>query len=252
MKKLISILLVAGWVLLAQEAAPVAQKLVPIKNVDVSRLHNLLGVYDAGGRVKWRAAAGFVALSGPKDLVEAMEEFIRKIDVPMKNVELTFYVLLGTSDGKSATLPSELTGVAKQLTSLFGYKGIRLLETAILRGREEESGSASGLMMPSSDDLPVSAKSTYSLEYRSVSVSGEGKDRTVRLDQLRFYARIPTVTAPVQPAPGTGASTQLHFVDTGLKTNIDVREGQKVVVGKAGIDGSPNSMFLVVSAKVVE
>jgi hypothetical protein len=37
-----------------------------------------------------------------------------------------------------------------------------------------------------------------------------------------------------------------------VKTNIDIREGQKVVVGKANIDGSNAALILVVTVKIVE
>jgi hypothetical protein len=44
----------------------------------------------------------------------------------------------------------------------------------------------------------------------------------------------------------------VQYIDTGFNTGIDVREGQKVVVGKANIDGSNNAMTLVVTARVAE
>jgi hypothetical protein len=40
--------------------------------------------------------------------------------------------------------------------------------------------------------------------------------------------------------------------DTGLQTNIDVKEGQKVVVGKSNFNGNEDAMILIVTVKVVE
>jgi hypothetical protein len=50
------------------------------------------------------------------------------------------------------------------------------------------------------------------------------------------------------PAPG-GA---YQYIDTGISTDIDVREGQKVVVGKAASEGADKASFLVVMARVLE
>jgi hypothetical protein len=37
-----------------------------------------------------------------------------------------------------------------------------------------------------------------------------------------------------------------------INTDVDVREGQKVVVGKANMDGSDRASIIVLTAKVVE
>ncbi|HVN83075.1 MAG TPA: hypothetical protein VMW38_29095 [Terriglobia bacterium] len=42
------------------------------------------------------------------------------------------------------------------------------------------------------------------------------------------------------------------YIDTGINTDLDVREGQKVVVGKATVDNSNNALFLVLTARVVD
>jgi hypothetical protein len=40
--------------------------------------------------------------------------------------------------------------------------------------------------------------------------------------------------------------------NSGIRTDVDVREGQKVVVGKSNISGSVDALILIVTAKVVE
>ena len=43
-----------------------------------------------------------------------------------------------------------------------------------------------------------------------------------------------------------------QYLDTGLNTDVDIREGQKVVVGKANMDGSDRASIVILTAKVVE
>jgi hypothetical protein len=41
-------------------------------------------------------------------------------------------------------------------------------------------------------------------------------------------------------------------VDTGFTANLDIKEGQKVVIGKTGIEGSQSALILVATGKVVD
>ena len=40
--------------------------------------------------------------------------------------------------------------------------------------------------------------------------------------------------------------------DAGFGTDVDVREGQKVVVGKAAVGGTNSALILVITARVLE
>ena len=53
------------------------------------------------------------------------------------------------------------------------------------------------------------------------------------------------------PAGGSGQATY-QYVETGINTDVDIREGQRVVVGKANMDGTDRASIVVLTAKVVE
>ena len=63
---------------------------------------------------------------------------------------------------------------------------------------------------------------------------------------LRLGIRLPIVTGRTSE----GAS-QIEFTETGVSTNIDIHEGQKVIAGKASIGGTKDALFPVLAAKVV-
>jgi hypothetical protein len=155
-----------------------------------------------------------------------------------KNVELTFHLLLGTAQAESISVPPDLGGVATQLRSVFGFKSVRVLETSVLRGREGRQLEAKGLV-PTSSKLAETAP--YGISVKSVAVNAGEKGAAIRLDGLRFNAQFPI-----------GTPSAIQFQPVGISTDLDVREGQKVVVGKASIDGASQSIFLVVTAKVVD
>jgi len=43
-----------------------------------------------------------------------------------------------------------------------------------------------------------------------------------------------------------------RYVQTGIETDIDLREGQKAVIGKTSIEGSAETVFVVVTGTISE
>jgi hypothetical protein len=145
---------------------------------------------------------------------------------------------LGTPS--SGAVPAELEPVVKQLKNTFSYKGYQLIDTEVMRVRAGQGGDVSGVV----DGAPsVDGNKTISrVGFRSASVSTDEKGRAIRIDGLKIGLRIPIAAG----------EKKYQYIDTGLNTDVDVREGQKVVVGKANMDGSDRASIVVLTAKVVE
>ena len=238
MKRLF-LMLLCSMALLAQDAV---SRVVKMKHINPESAIPVLNVL-AGKQVRWQpdAQMKIIVLNGPADLVKALEEAIEKLDVPppaVKNVELTFHLLLASTQADGNGVPADLNGVATQLRNVFGLKSVRVLETSVIRGREGRQIQTSGVA-PSATKLAETAP--YSIVVKSTAVTVSEKGSAIRLDGLQFSCRVPTGT------PGA-----VQFQTVGLSTDLDVHEGQKVVVGKANIDGAAQSMFLVVTAKLVD
>ena len=222
-------------------------KLIEVKYADMNKIRNLIGVFASKStRVEIDPTEGthYVALSGPSEDVEIVERFIKKLDVPQppeRNIEVMVYMLLGQHGEGGEKLPGELAGVAKQLQATFGIKEFRLLETYAGRVREGKGADSSGLLSIPSPG-PNAPPAIYQLKLGRCSIHEDGKVRTIRLDNVRLGGRVPYPT---------NGGTQWQFIETGINTDLDVREGQKIVVGKANIGGK-DSLFFVVTAKVVE
>ncbi len=247
----VSVALILGTALCAQEkkepeatSGPLkgwVSKVVEIKHRDVSQFVGLLGALGVRGVPSPELKV--IALSGPSDMVEAAAKAIQRLDVPSaaaKNIELTVYLLSGSPDAAQAgKIPPELEGVTKQLRGLFSYQSFHLLETMILRVRDGEDGEANGVGPAPDSGVGLTAKSSYRVMFRSVSLTAGDKGNVVRIGRLMFSSRVPV-------------GNPLALQNAGFTTGVDVGEGQKVVVGKANIDGSNSAMFLVVTARVVD
>ncbi len=135
--------------------------------------------------------------------------------------------------------PAELDGVIKQLKGVFPYQGFRLLDTLLVRCRNGRDGEVNGIAPSIPEDVN---KTLYQLRFRSVTLFPDSTGKRVRIDGLHLGAKMPIKSGP----------NSFNYIDTGINTDLDLREGQKVVVGKATVDNSNNALFLVLTARVVD
>ncbi len=226
-----------------------AQKVFTIKHGDVNAIAQTLRIYPVD--VRPNRELQVIGVSAPAALMPTIEDTIRRLDVspapPIpppapKNVEFTVYLLLASDQEVSAgSVPPDLESVVKQLEVTFAFKRFRIVDTLVVRSRDRYGASVNGIAR---FDPDVPHSSTYGFSYKAASVSSDEKGRSIRLDGLRFSARIVTGR--------DGAGVPVENSDAGFGTDLDVREGQKVVVGKAAVGGTNTSLILVITAKVLE
>lgn len=176
---------------------------------------------------------------GPKELLPAVEKLVGSLDVPpplRRGVQLTFYLLVAGKAGRGAPLPAELEGVGRQVRELFGLEKVALLETLAMRTTEGSAAELTGAVQgfgngPGADRCR--------LLIRQVSLAADERGTVVQLKGLRFDLHWQVVQN--NSATESGSS---------MESDIDVREGQKAVLGKlsAGIAG--DTVFVVTTARV--
>ena len=235
----------AGALLCAQTPEQkMTQRIFDVKYVDVRELANACSVQ---GGVSVRPNEQFRTIStfGPASVVEEIGECIKRYDTPKpaatsRDIEIVATMMLLSPKGTAGeAVPADLEPVVKQLKAIFGFTDFRILETAILRNREGMKGETSGnASSPGGGQPPL----YYELRYFNSVVSKGERGTVIRLDDVRFNMRAPL------PQSGGGSG----FINVGFNTSLDIREGQKVVVGKAKIDGSDSALVLVISARAVE
>jgi Bacterial type II/III secretion system short domain len=243
--KIICGLAMTSLLMWGQDVAPkTVRKLIPVKYVNACQVRGLLasymgyeqvGKFQVSGQVQCDENLRTLVVSGPDAMVATYEEALKKLDVPPTDFELTVY-LISSSSQSGDQLPDALGSTAKQLHGVFAYKGYQLLGVSVLRGRDGQRGSTAGTISKDGKNA------TYSLHYDRASVSGDAP-KTVNLHDLNLT---------LQSRTGTLTDGKPVFQETGLQTDIDVRDGQKVVVGKSDLNNGESPLILVVTAKVVE
>jgi hypothetical protein len=231
MKKLLVTLVTAAAAVCAQE--PPAPKVIELKHASAERIRSSSVLRPFVHSVELDPSGRYLVISAQTAArLTAAEELIKRLDVPLKNVELTFHIVAGgpAQSGTGTPIPAELEGVVKQLRSSFSFPSYRLLETAFVRTRDGSDGLVSG---------KLAQDGKYDIRFRPIRVT-EGTPAQVRLDELQLRQHF--LVGQTEKAPITD--------DAFVKADIDVKEGQKVVVGKATL--RENALFLIVSANVID
>jgi hypothetical protein len=155
------------------------------------------------------------------------------------NIELTVYLLSGVTQGEAADdVPQDLAATVKQLRSIFNYKSYKLTESFMLRGRLGGGASAQGM-------LPGNTGIRYEFRYGQVQSSSEAPP-VFRINGLRIILTKNGIyhrDSDGKSVPDTLAS---------ISTDLDIREGQKTVVGKSSINSTGDALILVIVPKLVE
>ena len=250
MKRLLLMALLAALPLAAQDQGkkqdtpppkPEVQKLFILKYADPRTIADLLRVFNA--TVVANTEMHALAVTTAQQNMAAIEEAISRLDVAAaapKNIDLTCYLMIGTEgDGTGGSLPKDLDSVVAQLKNAFPFKTYRVMDVLTMRGRTGQrlnTSSQGGTMQAGGATQALPVYSQFAINSATVGADGS----TVRIDGIRTSSRVPI----------TNPSGGVNYQDLGISTDVDIKEGQKVVIGRMGITHD-QALFLVLMAKVV-
>jgi hypothetical protein len=210
------------------------QRLVTLKYVEPMAVQNLLR--DFGVDIRMDRQMKVVALTGRRAAVETAEAAIKQLDVPgaaQKDIDLTVFFIVGRDDAPTGgAIPQELNSTVNALKSTFPYKSYELMDALSLRSRAGSGASTSG-------QLTTNRLTSFSVG--SVNVEGDGN--MIRIDRLHAGLRV------LMGMKDKNEFVNVSSIDTEV---IDVKEGQKLVVGRSSLEGPGKALFLVLIAKVAQ
>ena len=210
-------------------------KVFEVKYGDVYHIASLIRTFSGIGDAHPDSLLRVIGVRGEASAVEAAGEAIEKLDKPpeRETIDLTGYLLIASHEASTrAALPKDVEEVMKQLKATLDFQGCRLLETFNLRTLDGEGGGLMGLVHTGPGEHDA-ARYTFGVgQARVISKETPAVIWLSRLD-LRL-----------DPIVGYGLSR--------ISTDLNVREGQKVVVGKTAFGGRPgDALMLVLTAKAV-
>ena len=177
--------------------------------------------------------------------IAAIEEALKRLDTPEvahPNLEIRMHVLLASNaEGKSSQYPADLKEVIAELQKTLNYKEYSLLTSIVQRTREsrgfhpghlESKGSAEVFWPAGSGSSDRRVMSNYMFAANSVAITSPPSGvAEVELGDFVFSLAI----------PGT---------ESRIRSDVRMRDGEKVVVGTAGFQDM--AVILVMTVRVLK
>lgn len=180
--------------------------------------------------------------------LQSAEELIRRFDVPEMSVaqnhdfEIVAHILAASGTaGAATTLPKDLEAVTRQLKETFGFTDVTLVDSAIEHCREGRDAFTKGYVSGLSDG--ATQPSSYEMTSHMVRYEPGTKKGSITLYGFQFKLRLAYL-----PAGQTTGPTL--WQDVTFQTDLNIPEGQCVVVGKSKIGTEDKSVVLVLQVRM--
>jgi len=224
------------------EAKNLRKEIVKLKYVRAQDIQNLLYAYvSREGRIQFNPnMPAVLSVSDTPENVEKILAAIREIDVKPADVLYTVQLVLGSET--DATTDPELKNdpIVKELGKLLRYKGYTLLDSTLVRVINRERASVV---------LGPKAEFEFAL---MPDVAGDAKGPIIKTEVKLVQTVVkksPTFTKPDGTEVLGGASTS-HV--TLIESALNIKSGERTVVGVSKLDGGDKGLILIISAKIVE
>ena len=198
----------------------------------------------------------FVVSSSPQ--VRAQESAKPQVDTKddETNLDTQLFLIVATNQSvNDEKLPPSLDNVVKQLRAALPFKNYRLAATLINRVKNDGRLDLSWIGGPlaSSGNMGSSSPVTPSFsqfKVRQVKLAKSSSGETVvQMTGFNFGARVPIQVGQVAANGTSSGISAINYENTGLSTDISIREGEPVVVGTLNLGPSGDAIILVVAAK---
>ena len=211
---------------------------------DISRIVSPLGSGFRGAKLTPNTDPPSLTIRDFPENIATIEEAVKRLDTPLPpkpaepvapDAEIYGYVLIASQSGEAGNdYPKAIEDVVKQLQTNLNYKSYRLLTTIVQRIRIGGQVSSSGI----ASLADKSVVSNYNFEISRISPIHDQDYSQLSLNTVNLRLQI-------QPSPD-GQS----LGNAGVRTDVRIRDGEKVVVGTASL--RDKALVLVLTAKVLK
>ncbi|HVF47569.1 MAG TPA: hypothetical protein VNA17_08400 [Pyrinomonadaceae bacterium] len=176
----------------------------------------------------------------PENLT-VIEQALKRLDTPAAarpNIDLHIHVLLAsrTAESSPTETPAELKDVLTQLRETFNYKGFEMVTSISQRLTETERGlNNGGTARVTRTAGPGNMNINYGYGIGGVSLASTTSSATptVQIDEFTFSANVNSANLAAR-----------------VQTALNLRDGEKVVVGTAAFED--RALIVVLSAKLLK
>ena len=208
------------------------KEIVKLKYVRADQIQGLLYNYTSQlGRISLQNSLPYVlVISDTPENVEKLLAVIRELDVKPPDVLFTVQLVLGSEADAATDADLKNDPIVKELGKLLRYKGYTLLDATLVRTVNMDNA-----------EVKFGPKAEFELQLRP-EVAGDAK-----LPMIKTSVRLRRVDQPgfYEGKPVTNAVT---LIDSAL----NIKSGDRTVVGVSKLDGGDKGLILIISAKIVD
>jgi len=217
-----------------------------VEFADVDQVAELLKTFCY---VKADSKLRVIAARGTEEELAAVETALQKLDMPPvlgRDVEVTGYIVAASpKPGLKDGIPKEIESAVAQLGQVLSFKSFALVDSIVIRTREGGTGQTEGTLK-----LDGAKGGDYKLVLDAVRiVSKPDLPSIIRIDGIKFWATAPVFWETVE---GGDKKSYKILSRAKIETDVSMKEGQKVIVGKTSMEGVEGSLVLILTAKVLE
>jgi hypothetical protein len=209
----------------------------------------LLGSGAGGSSMSVNSEYNTITVRDFPENIATIEEALKRLDTPAPptpGLEFHVHILIATNGAatSSSQFPPEVSDVVKQLQTTLSYKNYSLMTSAVLRAKEGAAGiSNKGVADFKLITEGAARNSPIFYEYyaRQIKIDGTASNQpAIQIGAFSFSMSIPVETA-------TGV---LNYERVGFETPVNMREGEKVVVGTTTMQDK--GLIVVLSARIIK
>jgi len=212
------------------------KEIVKLKYVRADIIQTLLYSYvSRDGRIVFNPNLPTVlSVSDTPENIEKILAAIREIDIKPADVLFTIQLVLGSEADAQTDAELQSDPIIKELRQLLRYKGYTLLDSSFIRVVNRESA----LVI-----LGPKAEFEFALK---PDVAGDAKVPVIKTEvRLRQVIR-----AAIQESATMKAAQAI--VTTLLESTLNIKSGDRTVVGVSKLDGGDKGLILIISGKIVD
>ncbi len=218
------------------EAKNLRKEIIKLKYVRAQDIQNLLyNFVSRDGHISFNPnMPAILSVSDTPENVEKLLAAVREIDVKPADVLYTVQLVLGSETDAATDTELQSDPIVKELRKLLRYKGYTLLDATFLRTVNTKDAQ-----------VMFGPKAEFELWLRP-EVAGDSK-----MPAIETRVRLRMIVQPASAETATMKAAQPVYSHL-IESTLNIKSGDRTVVGVSKLDGGDKGLILIISAKIVE
>lgn len=219
------------------ETKTLRKEIIRLKYVNASAVQSLLYFYTSR-QMNIMINGGIpdiLIVSDTPENVEKILAAIREIDVKPADVLFTVQLILGSETDAQTDAELQSDPIIKEIRKLLRYKGYTLLDSTLVRVINRERASV--ILGPKGEFV-------FALQ---PDVAGDAKPPVIKTE-----VRLRQITQQKAPESKEGTAQAVLNAATLIESTLNIKSGDRTVVGVSKLDGGGKGLILIISGKIVD